>query len=114
MNCQYICHFTADKVNRLRKIKQQLEIELRNNSQRINNIKHYNWGPEDKCKYGIQCSKTIQARNDYNRLTNNIDELMTAYIEQNQYDRYHVILNLLRGYFPTVYNQFERDIRTKQ
>ena len=111
MDCKYICHFSTPKIDRLKKLKQLLDRELRNSD--IRNAKQttsYNWGVEDRCKYQIYCHKISQSRNEYNRLSTDVGNLLDIYIENRTYDHYHEILNLLRGYFPIVYTQFEKQI----
>ena len=114
MNCQYICHYNSDKVERLKRLKQVLERETnyRENQNRLKQIrvKQFNFGSNDKCKYGLSCNKVSLANNAFNRLKREVEELMTLYIELKNYERYYSILELLRGHFPTAYNQFQTEI----
>lgn len=108
MNCVYICHFSSEKVERMKKLKMYLNSRGIKTSD--NNAKQFNWGCADKCKYGITCNKTSQAKLEFDRLRHELDDLLTDYINNKEYDDYHRILELLRGYFPQVYREFEIEI----
>lgn len=109
MNCQYICHFSADKAEQLKRIKRYLDNRVERSDKRID-VKHYNWGVSDRCKFGITCAKIITAEHEFNRLKFEVDELLTLYIDKKKYDDYHQILNLMRGHFPAAYREFEVQI----
>jgi hypothetical protein len=112
MNCQYVCRYKADKVERMKVIKRLMENKDLKDFM-YSNYRHFNWGTVDKCKFGVTCDKVTKANIEFKRLSNELDELLSAYIEKPCHEHYYDILNLLRGYFPSVYKQFEMAIIRK-
>lgn len=110
--CKYVCHYNSSKVSQLEKLKRYMESkDLRDFM--YSNYRRFNWGMNDKCKFGASCDKTNRSDREFRQLTSELDELLSAYIEKPCHEHYHDILNLLRGYFPAVYKQFEMAIHQK-
>lgn len=104
---------------------QEHDLSMRNLEyiqRRLNNIDiskvqrphHYNWSNNNKCKYGMSCNKTQKYSQNFKRITENLDYLLTGFIEQTDCSNYHEILMFLRGTFPSVYRDFEHQVMCKK
>lgn len=80
-----------------------------------NNIR-FNWGTVERCPVGMaSCQKINSNQREFNRLTNEAEELLVAYLDNPTFNIYE-ILRYLQGYFPSVYKELEREyyIRNKK
>lgn len=106
-----VCHYNSsplDLVN-LQRLSNFLSTKV--DVSQVYRPNRYNWQSNNKCQYGMNCSKTHSYDNSFRRITNELDELLTGYIEQTDCSDYHEILRYLQGYQATVYREFEIDIR---
>ena len=73
----------------------------------------YNWGIHFHCKYGIgNCPKVNMQ--SIRRLSETAGMYLNAFIDKGDISKYHSILRLLQGYFPSVYKEFEKRILIKK
>jgi hypothetical protein len=77
----------------------------------VDKVYHYNWFNNNKCKYGMSCTKTNTYNNEFTRTTQKLDILISGYIEQTDCSDYHTLLRYLQGYFPNVYREVELNVR---
>ena len=73
------------------------------------NRQSFNWDLNVKCKYGLKCFDAEKTISSIKRTINEIDaKLVTVATDPEEERTYHQVLQLLRGQFPSVYNQLER------
>ena len=114
MTCEIVCRYEATKVDVMNKLKRHLEDkDLADFRNRNRNIKHFNWGTVDKCRFGVTCYKVTKANSEFCRLERELDILLSAYIEKTCHEHKESIFNFLRGNFPAAYRQFEIELRRK-
>ena len=111
MICQYSCTFRPTNTDQMKNLKYYLEQIL--DSRNANHIMRFNWGSSDRCKFGVTCDKVIRAKSDFNSLSRDLDELLSIYLEQEDFTNYGEILMKMRGYFPAVYRQFEIEVHKR-
>ena len=109
MMCRYNDH--PSEYNNLERLARFLEQIVKNTD--VRNIHHYVWHSNNKCTYGITCSKITNYNHKFNNITNQLNQLLTAYIETTDCEDNHQILQYLQGYFPNVYRDFEISVRQK-
>lgn len=110
-NVCLICHDNREEQirSRLTHLINILKTYVKNENNFQND---YNWNINIRCKYGIShCSKhnTGQLR----LLTEQAGGLLNAFVENGDKTQAWKILQLLTGYFPSVYNDFKRRVETK-
>lgn len=74
---------------------------------------NFDWGSVERCKYGIPtCNKIQEQQTYYKNCTSKLNGMLTELCKSSSNDKlYYEILSLLRGKFPKVYVQFEREYR---
>ena len=104
------CHYNEFplELNQLERIKRLIEPKVDVNL--VVRPHQYYWLSSNKCNYGTSCHKTNNYSHKFNRITDELNLLFTAYIEQTDCDGYKEILYYLMGYFPYVYTEFEREV----
>ncbi len=110
--CRYMCKYNPTKLDAIRKIVRYLE-DKRLDRNYHKKKQHFLWGQIDRCKYGMTCAKIHTYNSEYIKLCQTADALLSAYIDSDDIQDYHTILNMFRGTFPAVYTQFEMLIRKK-
>lgn len=96
--------------NQLSRLIDRLRREVKNPTRRGNNT--YYWDVTTHCRYGMgNCMQKNMGHT--NALTEEAGALLDAYLETDC-KNYHEILRYLQGYFPRVYNQFERAVLEKK
>lgn len=109
-----ICHFDEKPIeyHNLTKLEQQLSRKV--DKSQVTTYNRYNWAINPRCKYGISgCNKINNYKRNMNKVTQELDILLTGYIEQTDCEDYRQILQQFRGTFPQVYRDFERDVHKK-
>ena len=94
----------TDIQSRMRKISEV----LRNVEPNKTTIQSFNWNFSAKCKYGLKCPDAEKIIFKLERDLNDINAKLVTVALDSEPKLYYQILQLLRGYFPTVYNQLVR------
>lgn len=110
MICRY--DMNPQELSNLKRLYDKLSRDIK--ADLVHNYKKYNWHSNNKCKYSMSCNKTRQYENSFRRLTQELNILLSGYIEQTNCEDYHEVLRYLQGYFPSVYREFEINIRQKR
>lgn len=78
------------------------------------NLTRFHWGNVESCKVGIpKCDKIDSNKREFDRYSNDLDKMLSAFAENPKSSVYHDILQYLRGNFPQVYCQFEQLVRPR-
>ncbi len=108
------CHFSEHPLELVNLEKLENILSAKVDEKDVKKSEHCNWGVSPKCRYGMTCAKTRNLRSKMDRITDRLDILLSAYIEQTDCRDYKEILRHLQGYFPAVYRQFERNVHIKK
>ena len=109
------CHYDekSKRVNAMIRIANMLNM-LNLNIRDIKQYRKFNWGNNDKCRVGLTCSKTLTNERYYTQYTHELDNKLSAFIEQCDDEKaFNEILYWLRGNFPSVCTYFEREYRKR-
>ena len=72
------------------------------------------WNIHPTCKYGMFCSDLDQERLRCSNMSAQVDPCLHRIATNGTEEQARRILELLRGEFPMVYKQFEREYKTAQ
>lgn len=94
------------KIRALEKIKLILDRETFYDM-RLSHYINFNFGAPERCKLGMACSEISRKNAEFRRLSNELSNKLSYYVEFSDFDNIFEILNLLRGYFPDVYRRLD-------
>lgn len=92
-----------NKLYRLSQLLQHNKIEA------VDKPAHYGWSLPFRCNYGFNCPSLTSKKTQCEYLTFELNKLLPAVANSNNESLCHEVLELLRGEFPNIYTQFERD-----
>ena len=109
-----VCNYNAHPLEliNLERLAQFLSRKV--DTTKVYKVKNFYWNTNNKCNYGMRCNKTNTFDNSFRKIISKLNVLLTGYIEQTDCEDYHEILRYLQGYQPTVYREFELEIRKHQ
>lgn len=102
--------------NQIRNLIIQLKTRIGDNKSISGSISnesgHYIWGNNFRCIYGLSYCAWCD-RSHVAALQNEAERCMDKYISETDCHDYKEILVYMQGYFPQIYNEFERRVRLK-
>ena len=105
------CTYRDTKVQVMRRISTILSDRYYSNPTKLI---HFNWGVIEHCKYGIsKCDKINSNQREFNLQVEQLNVKLSAFVENPEKQRYHELLQFLRGNFPGVYKQVEQECQKK-
>lgn len=109
-----ICHYNEHplEISNLERLVNILSSRVDESA--IRSPKFYTWSTNNKCQYGMSCTKTHNYENKFRSVTHRLNYLLTAYVETTDCEDLYEILRYLQGYFPMVYRELEIDVRKKK
>lgn len=107
-----VCHANNTKINKLQNIERFLR---RFDLKPATHTFRFAWDLNERCRYGIpSCNKIRQFEVENNAIVNRIEPQLTSFIESADEGVLRELLALLRGDFPRVYKQAEREFYSRR
>lgn len=69
---------------------------------------YWNWDIQERCRYGMFCPELKRQEIAARQLVDTVETYFAALIEEQDDALYHQTLEMLRGHFPRVYRELER------
>ena len=107
-----ICHENNRKLNKLRRIETLLRAA---DPEKKRCKPHYFWDIKQRCRYGINgCEKLARFESENDAAVGRIEHMLESFIEAASEGQRRELLQLLRGDFPRVYTQVEREFHRRR
>ena len=103
-----MCHKKNDTslINKL----QRLQTEIQRAKIEPHKTSNYTfmWGINPHCSYGIQCNNLDNIKHKANHIARQLEPYLISIALSDNEQMYHIVLQYLRGDFPSVYHTIEK------